>query len=329
LWHFNETSLFQSRFDFKLFSINHQSKTTQKMKNLLLVCFILTMPIVLSAKDKPKEMTHEDSLSMAYDNIESTFKYQTGTVTLEDGIAKINVPKGFHFLGKEDAEKVVYELWGNPRGSSIAGLLTPDNQKILSENSWAFIITFDDMGYVSDEDADKINYDDLLKDIQKEEVDENKEREKQGFPAIHIVGWAQKPYYDKTRKVLHWAKELAFGGEEDHTINYNVRVLGRKGVLVLNAVGNMGNLPDINKSIDGVLSSVEFTQGNSYKEFQPSIDKVAAWTIGGLVAGKVMAKVGILAVIAKFGKVIALAIGGAGSAVWRFIRGRRKEEEEV
>jgi uncharacterized membrane-anchored protein len=299
------------------------------MRNLLIVCFIFIMPNFLSAKDKPKEIAPEDSTSMQYENTEKNFKYQTGTVNLEGGIAKINVPKGFRFLGKEDAEKVVFDVWGNPRTGSIAGLLTPDNQALLSENSWAFIITFDDMGYVSDEDADKINYDDLLKDIQKSEAEENKEREKSGFPAIHIVGWAQKPYYDKTRKVLHWAKELAFGDEPDHTLNYNVRVLGRKGVLVLNAVGNMGNLPDINQSIEGVLGSVEYTEGNKYAEFQPSIDKVAAWTIGGLVAGKVLAKVGILAVIAKFGKLIALAIGGAGSAAWRFIRGRRKEEDEA
>ncbi len=299
------------------------------MKNSILVCLFFAMPIFLSAKDKPKEMSSEDSIAVAMDDVEKGFKYQTGTVNLEGNIAKINVPKGFHFLGKEDAEKVVYDMWGNPRGgTAIAGLLTPDSKKLLSDNSWAFIITYDDMGYVSDEDADKINYDDLLKEIQKEEADENKQRVKDGFPAIHLVGWAQKPFYDKVRKVLHWAKELSFGSEPEHTINYNVRVLGRKGVLVLNAVGNMGNLPDINKSIDGVLSSVEFTQGNTYGEFQPSVDKVAAWTIGGLVAGKVLAKVGILAMIAKFGKVIALAIGGAGSAAWRFIRGRRKEEDE-
>jgi uncharacterized membrane-anchored protein len=150
------------------------------------------MPNFLSAKDKPQEMTHEDSLTMAYDNIEKEFKYQTGTVTLEGGIAKINVPKGFRFLGKEDAEKVVYDMWGNPRTGSIAGLLTSENQKVLSENSWAFIITFDDMGYVSDTDADKINYDDMLKEIQEAEKDENEAREKEGFPAIHLVGWAQK-----------------------------------------------------------------------------------------------------------------------------------------
>jgi uncharacterized membrane-anchored protein len=300
------------------------------MKNSILVFLFIAMPILLSAKDKPKETPSADSLSLDLGDMEKDFKYQTGTVTLEGGIAKINIPKGFHFLGKEDAEKVVYDIWSNPRGGSpIAGLLTPDNQKLLSDNSWAFIITYEDMGYVSDEDADKINYDDMLKDIQKDEADENKEREKEGFPAIHLVGWAQKPFYDKNRKVLHWAKELAFGTEPDHTINYNVRVLGRKGVLVLNAVGSMGNLPDINKSIEGVLSSVEYTTGNTYQEFQPSVDKVAAWTIGGLVAGKVLAKVGILAMIAKFGKVIFLAVGGAGTAVWRFIRGRRKEEDEV
>jgi uncharacterized membrane-anchored protein len=48
------------------------------------------------------------------------------------------------------------------------------------------------------------------------------------------------------------------------------------------------------------------------------VDEVAAWTVGGLVAGKVMAKAGFFVVLLKFWKVIALAVAGAGSFVWRW-----------
>ena len=50
------------------------------------------------------------------------------------------------------------------------------------------------------------------------------------------------PSYDAAAHKLYWAKELMFGTDMDHTLNYNIRVLGRRGVLVLNAVAEMKQL---------------------------------------------------------------------------------------
>jgi uncharacterized membrane-anchored protein len=130
------------------------------------------------------------------------------------------------------------------------------------------------------------NYDDLLKDMKEDMESENEERKKEGYPAIQIVGWASKPFYDKNRKILHWAKELKFEGGSENTLNYNIRILGRKGVLVLNAVAGMAEFPLVNKDINKVLDIVEFTDGNKYADFNPSADKIAAVGIGGLVAGR-------------------------------------------
>jgi hypothetical protein len=55
---------------------------------------------------------------------------------------------------------------------------------------------------------------------------------------------------------------------------------------------------------------------------------VAAWTIGGLVAGKVLAKAGFFALILKFIKPILLVLIATGGGIWRFLGGRRKEKEE-
>jgi uncharacterized membrane-anchored protein len=64
------------------------------------------------------------------------------------------------------------------------------------------------------------------------------------------------------------------------------------------------------------------------------MDTVAAVGIGGLVAGKVLAKLGFLGLLAKFfapllkfGKLGFVAIAAGFSALWRFITGRKKEEE--
>jgi uncharacterized membrane-anchored protein len=263
--------------------------------------------------------------------IEESFKYETGEVQLGNGLAKVKIPQGFKFLNKEQAIRVVYDVWGNMRGDEdkVHGLLVPSEMGVTSPGSWAFVIEYDDMGFVKDDDADKINYDDLLKQMKEGEDEVNKERMKLGMESMSLVGWAQKPYYDKEKKVLHWAKEFKVGNQEENTLNYNIRVLGRKGVLVLNAVGGMSNLEDVNKNITGVIGSVEFGEGNRYSDFNPSVDKVAGWTIGGLVAGKVLAKAGILAFLAKFAKVIFFGVVAAGGAVWQFIRGKFRKEEEA
>jgi uncharacterized membrane-anchored protein len=157
------------------------------------------------------------------------------------------------------------------------------------------------MGYVKDDDAEKIDYDDMLKNMQEDEKETNKERVAGGYPTLHFVGWAQKPYYDKEKKVLHWAKEIKFGDQEGaHTLNYDVRVLGRHGILSLNAVCTMDELPLVKANIDKVLNMSSFTSGNAYSDFDPKIDKIAVWTIGGLVAGKVLVKAGLFAVLLKF-----------------------------
>ncbi|HET7898798.1 MAG TPA: hypothetical protein VFL47_14035, partial [Flavisolibacter sp.] len=49
----------------------------------------------------------------------------------------------------------------------------------------------------------------------------------------------------------------------------------------------------------------------------------------GLVAGKLLAKAGIIALILKNIKLIFLAIAGFGSGIWRFFTGKRKKQEEA
>jgi hypothetical protein len=73
-----------------------------------------------------------------------------------------------------------------------------------------------------------------------------------------------------------------------------------------------------------VLNIVQFNEGFRYADFDSKVDDVAAWTIGGLVAGKVLAKAGLFALLAKFGGKILLVLGAAGAGLWRFFSGRRK-----
>ena len=170
---------------------------------------------------------------------------------------------------------------------------------------------------VSDEDAASIDYDAMLTEMQESMATSNEEREAAGYGRIEMVGWAETPYYDSDENKLFWAKELRFSEAESNTLNYNIRALGRKGVLVLNAVGSMDQYVSIRQGMQDILPRVNFGEGSQYSDFDPSIDKVAAYGIGALVAGKLAAKVGLLAkaaplllLLKKFWIIGALAVAG-------------------
>ena len=76
----------------------------------------------------------------------------------------------------------------------------------------------------------------LLAEMKKDVLEANPERKKAGYGTVELVGWAAPPDYDQNAKKLYWAKELRFEGGGETTLNYNIRALGRRGVLVLNAV---------------------------------------------------------------------------------------------
>lgn len=273
--------------------------------------------------------TEVDSAQLQIQEIEASLTYQYGEITLGNGLAKITVPKGFKYLDPKQSEFVLTELWGNPASGSTLGMLLPEDKGVLDANTWVFDIEFDEIGYVKDADANEIDYTELLTTMQEETLEGNTERQANGYDAIQLIGWASNPYYDNDKKILHWAKELRFGEMESHTLNYNVRILGRKGVLMLNAIANMEDLPAVKANIPLITSSVNFEQGHSYFDFDPNVDEVAAWTLSGLVAGKVLTKVGFFAVLLKFWKVIAVAIAAGGGTLWKWFKGRREEEQTV
>ncbi len=259
------------------------------------------------------------------DSLDNTLNYQHGVVLLQDGIATITVPEGYKFLDKEQANYILTEIWGNPSDPASMGLLLKEAENPLTV-SYGIEISYSDEGYIDDDEAEDIDYDDLLNEMKKDAISENEQRKELGYQSVELVGWASPPFYDSETKKLHWAKELNFEEEAANTLNYNIRVLGRNGYINLNVIGGMENLSDVKENINPILNSVAFNSGYAYSDFNPSFDKVAAYGIGGLIAGKVLAKAGLFAAILKFWKVIAIAVGGAFVTLRkRFFGGKNQE----
>lgn len=241
---------------------------------------------------------------------------QSGDIPLAEAGATLHVPQDFYFLDGNDSERVLVDVWGNMPGQNVLGMLFPADQTPFDDNAWAVTIEYEEEGYVSDEDAADIDYRELLQQMKEDIRTASKERVSMGYEPIELIGWAASPYYDSNAKKLHWAKELRFGDEELHTLNYNIRVLGRKGVLVLNFIAGVDQLSTIESNLSTVLNIAEFDQGSTYSDFNPDMDKVAAYGLGALITGKVLAKTGFLALalvfLKKFGIFIVLGLAALG-----------------
>lgn len=245
-----------------------------------------------------------------------SLQYQTGAVAVTEAKAHLDLKPGFRFLPKQDARKVLEQYWGNPPDETVLGLIVPDKDPLGTEHSWAVVLTYNEEGYVSDEDANKIDYTDLLKDMKAATKESNEERKSAGYQEIELIGWAEPPRYDARSKRMYWAKELAFVGQQENALNYDIRVLGRQGYLSLEAVASIKDLNRVNEGMKQILPMAQFDAGNTYADYNESTDKLAAYGLAALVGGGVAAKAGLFAKLGalllagkKFILLILLAIG--------------------
>ena len=227
--------------------------------------------------------------------------FKTGDQRLMEGAFTLSLPQGYQFLSEQDATTVLVDLWGNPAevAEDTLGLIVPEGENLIDEDSWAVVVSFEDTGYIDDADAASTDYNELLEVMQDQTKASNEFRAAQGIGPVDLVGWAIPPRYESDTQVLHWAKELAFDRSSDHTLNYDVRVLGRRGVVSLNCVAPMSKLESVRAATPDLVSLTAFGDGHRYSDFDASTDKksemgMAGLIVGGAVAAKVAAKVGIL-----------------------------------
>jgi uncharacterized membrane-anchored protein len=315
------------------------TRRAQRIALVVLAAICFGAPLAFGAKPAPESPNPEQEALPPEQAaelkklvaLEESLQKQTGKIALPGGIATLKLPESYVYLNGADTEKVLV-AWGNPPGSQSLGMLYPKEVGLWGPKAWAVIVSFSEDGYVKDDEADKINYDDMMVDMKKGNAESNEERVKAGYSRLDLVGWAERPSYDRSSHKLYWAKELASEGATEHTLNYAIRALGRKGVLEMNAVAGMSQLAQIKDEMKNVLGFVDFNQGHQYADFNPGLDKVAVFGIGALIAGKVALKVGLfkgLLVFLLAAKKALIAGGIALAAVIRGFLNKRKQAATV
>lgn len=246
-------------------------------------------------------------------------------VDVGDALGELQLPEGLAFAGPDDARKLL-ERMGNITDGSEQGLIVPRAQ----DQDWFIVFEWNPIGFVKDEDKDKIDAPALLQSITEATEEGNAERKKRGRPGLHVVGWEQEPRYDPVTHNLTWA--LRGRSDTGHeSVNYNVRVLGRAGVMSVTLVDEPKNLAKAKPAVDAVISAFTYKQGKRYAEWVPG-DKVAEYGLTALVAagaGAAAMKLGFFAVLgkllAKGGKLVVVALAGVGAVAvkfWNALRGK-------
>lgn len=243
-----------------------------------------------------------------------------------ESVAQIDVPVGYTFLDGKTTRGLM-KAYGEPTSGQEVGLLSPTNDE------WSVIFEFNDVGYVKDDDKDKLDADKLLAAIKRGTEEGNKQRVKAGNPPLEILGWELPPRYDPETHNLEWAIKASSGGQE--ILNYNTRLLGRKGVMEVVLIVEPEKLQETLPTFKNLLGGYSFQTGQTYAEYR-SGDKVAKYGLAALVVGGAAvgaAKLGLFAWLAVLLKkawklviIVVVAIGAVFKKIFDRVTGRHSSD---
>jgi uncharacterized membrane-anchored protein len=263
------------------------------------------------------ELSAKDAAALKeYNDFMGSLSWKTeGTGSLGSR-AEIAIPEGYRFLGSSDASKLM-KYYGNLSNGSELGYISPDSME------WFAVFEFEDVGYVKEDDKDKLDADEILKQLQEGQKAANKELTSMGRPTLTVLGWHTPPNYNSETKNLEWAIRLS-SSDGEQILNYNTKLLGRRGVMNVILVCDEEQLASVIPHHQALLKGFAYKKDESYAAFTKG-DKIAEFGLVGLIAGGgllVAAKSGLLA---KLWKPIAIGLVAIGAFIKRLFKGKTQE----
>jgi uncharacterized membrane-anchored protein len=234
-------------------------------------------------------------------------------------VAEVQLKEGYRFAGPKDTQLLMRAM-GNPVDGTELGFLAPDSL------DWFVLFEFEEIGYVPDDEKDKLDGEAILTSIKEGNELANEERRQNGWSEVKIVGWDKPPAYNPDTHNLEWAVR----GISDNVpvTNFNTRILGREGVMKANLVIDPEKLNEALPLFKDVLTGYSFKTGHTYAEYVKG-DKLAEYGLTALVAGgaaAVAAKTGILAKLGKgIWKLLILVVAGVGALFKKLFGSKRVE----
>ncbi len=227
-------------------------------------------------------------------------------------VATVSLNPRLQFLDSVSSSRFL-ELNGNPPRSGNYVLATrPIN--------WFAVFAFDPSGYVRDDE--RLDPDDLLRTLQRNNEAGAAERRRLGYPVLRLTGWAVPPHYDVQTRRLEWGTRLVTEQGEP-VVNYTIRILGRSGVMSATLVSEPQSLNADIADFRQALQGFSFIPGERYTEFRQG-DRIAQYGLAALVVGGAAAAAASSGALKGLGKLIGFgaiaALAGIGAFVKRLFR---------
>ncbi|MCL2760578.1 MAG: DUF2167 domain-containing protein [Desulfuromonadales bacterium] len=284
------------------------------MKRILLLVMMMTLTFtcnVLAAED----------ISLPSVN------WQKGPATASIGdYAQLKFGENYMFADGNDTRRVLEAFHNIPSGDELGLIATKDLDYFA-------VFTFDDVGYVKDDEKDSLDADKILEQLKKGQEEENQERAKKGYHTLQITGWEIPPRYNPTTHNLEWAIRIV-NNEGGESINFRTKYLGRKGVMNVILVAEPKEFNQVLPKFNELMQGFTFNQGQKYSEFVKG-DKVAKYGLAALITGGLAAAAiksglfsGLLVGLAKLWKLLIVAVVAVGAAIKGFFAklfGRKKQ----
>ncbi|MGA9520990.1 MAG: DUF2167 domain-containing protein [Myxococcaceae bacterium] len=222
--------------------------------------------------------------------------------------ADMEVPEGFLYTDASGSKTFLEATRNIPSGREVATLFH-------EKDGFFIIFEFNPVGYVKDDDKDELDADAMLESLREGQREANKILERRGDSTLTVAGWHTTPHYDEASHNLEWGT-LLHASDGNSSVNYNVRLLGRRGIMEAALVADPEQMGAALPELRNVLTRFAFNQGEDYASFRAG-DKVAEYGLAALVTGGAVAVAAKSGLLARFGKFILIGLVAIGAAVKR------------
>lgn len=242
-----------------------------------------------------------------------------GPVDLSLGAeARLSLPEGWRWVPK-DRLQAYFGADGRKAGAWDLGLALSPGQP-----QFEFRVQFEPLGAVAEPAAPPDTAAILVK-VQAGASAANLERRAQGGLDTQIPGWAEEPAYDTTSKRLVWGERRESGAEERR--GWHARLLGRAGVLKLDAEGPADLMPLQAPLLQTLFNSLSLAEGRGLAD-RVAGDRAATVDLDGLVLEGTLGRgsLGPVAAPEEPLSPLALALSGTAAALlmaWAAVAGWR------
>jgi uncharacterized membrane-anchored protein len=287
----------------------------------------LSSAIADQASDKAAQ---EAQINALVKEFEGRFVYGPADVDL-GAQGTMRLQRGQAFMPPDVAQKIFAASGVKTAMPDLVGVVIPGlpGDEIPTDNWGMVVVFFRPLGFVRDDDANSWDHSKLL-DGQRKGIDErNAEAREKGLPEKELNGWVEAPRYEFASHRLLWATSSQEKGKPETAFAlYGAAALGREGVMVFAFGTEAVKLNERKGLANDLLSGIQFKEGKRYQDYAEGTDKVAEIGLAALIGGVAAKKLGLFAtlaiLLAKWGKAIALAVGGLA-----FLKLRKKKSDSV